>query len=278
MIFARYPSFRELITFILAFSAIAVHAQEVGTTGVDSASTLAMLEVAAPFEGLPVFLDKKKIGQTPLRACSIAPGRHELDVQSPYWPAWNQPSYQTNFTASPGEKYQFVASFQENILINSIPPEAKVFLNGSLVGETPTIIARDTLVTQLLVLQLEGYQTFSQELSKINKQAWMINLQEKTKSLQEKEIDIAERKKTLRHRKRMMFVSMGLAAVSGWATIHFRAKGNDEYARYQSTALPAQMDYYFNRAKKSDRLAGATFVSFELGCIMSGYFFLTSRP
>ncbi len=75
----------------------------------------------------------------------------------------------------------------------------------------------------------------------------------------------------------MMLASLGFAAATGLATLHFRDKGNDEYFAYQGTAMPANMEDHYSSAKYYDQLANISYALFELGFVMTGYFFLASR-
>ncbi len=238
----------------------------------------ARLEVNAELSGLNVFLDQKKIGQTPLKDFPISLGEHELIVTSPFWPAWDKPNFRITFVAVAGEKHQFFAHFLERILVNSIPHGAQVYLDGQLIGETPTTCLKDTSRQQLIVLKKEGYEPFTVRLAELAKPAIVIRLHEDAEWAQAQEKAKSEKEKQLKRRRRLMAASLGVAAVAGLATIHFHSQGNEEYSRYLSTAVPKQMELHYDQAQEYDRIASLTYALFEAGFILTGYYFLTSRP
>jgi|GEM_PF-2726626 len=269
---------RRLACILMALFAGAIQAQGEKTVSIDSVHTEASLEVEAEISGLNIFLDEKKIGQTPLKDFAISPGEHEIIVTSPFWPAWDKPNYQITFTAVAGEKCRFFARFVERILVNSIPHGAQVYLDDKLIGETPTTCLKDTSRVQVLVLKKEGFEPFKARLTDVAKQALVIRLHEDPEWAQAEEKAKSEKEKQLKRRKRMMAASLGIAAASGLATIHFRSQGNEEYSRYLSTAVPKQMEAHFDQAQEYDRIASITYALFEAGFILTGYYFLTSRP
>ncbi len=206
----------------------------------------------------------------------VKPGSHELAVQSPYWPSWTQPNYTASFFAAAGKAYQFKAKFAKNVLINSIPYGASIFENDRIIGTTPLRVLQKENTS--IRIEKEGYDSFSFNLSRSDKSSYVVKLNPKKEWLLEKEILAKEKKMRIVHRRRLLAASIGFAAAAGLSTIHFRSRGNQEFASYQKTAIPSQMNHYFERAQFNDRLASASYALFELGFVMTGYFFLTSRP
>ncbi len=269
---------RKLICVFLVLVAGSIQGQEERTAVTDSTLHEAWLDVDAEFDGLSIFLDQKKIGQTPLRNFSVSPGEHELIVTSPYWPAWDKPNYQVTFTAAAGEKYRFFAYFVERILVNSIPHGAQVYLDDKFIGETPTTCIKDIALEQTIMLKKEGYEPFTARIAELTGQAMVIRLHEDQEWAQAQEKAKSDKERKLRRRQRLMAASLGIATASGLATIHFRSQGNEEYSRYLTTAVPKQMETHFDQAQEYDRIASLTYALFEAGFILTGYYFLTSRP
>lgn len=238
--------------------------------------SLSVLQVTAAYDSLVVYLDGAAIGKTPLDSFFIKTGSHELAVQSPYWPSWSQPNYSASFFAAAGNTYHFKARFIKNVLINSIPYGAAIFENDSLIGTTPQHVLQNE--NSHIRVEKEGYESFSFDLGQGDKLSYVIRLNPKKEWLLENQIRAEKKKIKIKHRRRLLAASIGFAAAAGLSTIHFRSRGNEEFAAYQKTAIPSQMDQHFENAQFNDRLASASYALFELGFVMTGYFFLSSRP
>jgi len=236
----------------------------------------AFLQVTSAYDSLVVYLDGIEIGKTPIDSLPVSAGSHELAVQSPYWPSWTHPNYTTSFFTAAGKVYRFTAKFSRNVLINSIPYGAKIFENDKLIGTTPLYVLQKENCQ--IRVEKEGYHSFSLDLGRGDKLSYVLRLNPKKEWLLKNKILAKEKKTKITRRRRLLAASIGFAAAAGLSTIHFRSRGNEEFAAYQKTAIPSQMDRYFERAQYNDRLASASYALFELGFVMTGYFFLTSRP
>lgn len=250
--------------------------QSANASMIATKDSMAVLKVISAYDSLVVYLDGKIIGKTPFDSLPIKTGAHELAVESPWWPSWTQPNYTTSFFAAAGKAYKFKAKFTRNVLINSIPYGAKIFENDKLIGTTPLhVLQKENCQIRV---EKEGYDSFSLDLGQGDKLSYVIRLNPKKEWLLENKIRAEKKKSKITHRRRLLAASIGFAAAAGLSTIHFRSRGNEEFTAYQKTAVPSQMDRYFERAQYNDRLASASYALFELGFVMTGYFFLTSRP
>ena len=236
----------------------------------------AFLDVTAEYDSLTVFLDDQPVGKTPLIGYAISTGAHELVVQSPNWPSWSQPNFRTDFVAMPGRSYRFRALFRHNVLVNSIPYGAKVYRDGVYLGETPLYVEWQD--RGRLNIKKEGYHSVELKTFELSDSFILIRLEPLPSWVQARREKVERQKAGMQFRRRMLVASMGMAVAAGLATIHFRSRGNEEFGRYQTTAIPAKMDHYFGRAQYYDRLASLSYALFETGFVLSGYFFLTSRP
>lgn len=262
-----------IILFILSVGLPCMARQTVTPDGLSQTET-ATLDVSADVDSLPVFLDNQRIGVTPLKGMLIGTGPHELAVQSPFGPVWNQPHYTSSFVAVPDQNYWFFAEFEKKISINSQPYGAQVYRDTTLIGKTPLSVSSD--VGKVLITH-PGYKPYELDLREIEHLSFIVNLQPQEEwilSQKKMEWRISHRHKS---RQKMMFISMGFSTIAGLFTIHFRSEGNDEYGRYLQTGVPGEMDRYYKKAQEYDRLAGLSYALFELGFVLTGYYFLTSR-
>jgi hypothetical protein len=234
----------------------------------------AFLSVNSQLASLPVYLDSVRIGVTPLQDYAIRPGTHVLIVPSPYGLAWNEPGYVQSFSAEAGQEYKFEPVFTKNIFINSIPYGAHVIVDDKLQGCTPLTISA---LPQIIRIEKEGYEPQDIDVTQVQGtsltmklkplQSWLLANQQKQHAHERK----------IKWRKRFMWGSMALAAAAGYATIYYHNQGNDAYSRYLTAALPEDMNRYYDRAHRYDKYAGWYYTLFEMGFVLTGYFFLGSR-
>jgi hypothetical protein len=243
------------------------------TTSSDTAST-AFLTVLSPISALPVYLDSLQIGRTPLENCKITTGTHRLVVVSSYGMAWNADNYVQTFTAGPGQKLEFNAVLVPSLLLNTIPYGAKVYINGQLLGTTPLRIQTPALTARI---EMEGYESRDILLESLKGPAHVVPLIPNANWLSTHQKQKHDHQRTIKWRKRLMYGSLALAAVTGFTTARFRSRGDDAYAGYMSTAIPADMDRFYAKSRKYDKYAGVSYVLFETGFVMTVYFFLSSR-
>ncbi|MBN2000665.1 PEGA domain-containing protein [candidate division KSB1 bacterium] len=239
-----------------------------------SRSDVAVLSVFCETPGMPVFLDGVELGVTPLDSTIIPTGSHEIAVVSPYGAAWSHPPFKRSFVAAPQREYTFTAEFGRTILLNTMPYGARVYADSRLLGTTPLIVNSEY---KSVIVFLQGYDSLMVDLSTVQSPGILVTLHPNKQWVIEKKTNEFQKRKVIKNRKRLMFTSLGIAFVSGLATVHFRDRGNEIYAQYQSTALPEQMDNFYHRAEKYDVYAGLSYAIFEMSFVLTGYFFLASR-
>jgi hypothetical protein len=257
--------------FILAFFWGVTYCQTVTLS--DTASS-AFLTVHCGLPELPVYLDSLQIGRTPLENYEIVSGIHRLMVASPYGVAWNADNYIQTFTVSPGEKVEFDVAFAPNVVLNTIPYGAAVFENAQLLGTTPLRIQPRAPTVRI---EKEGYESQEILLESLKGSAHIIQMTPNARWFLAQQKMQNDHQSKLKWRKRLMFGSLALAAVTGFTTVHFRSRGNDAYADYMATAIPADMDRYYAKSREYDKYAGISYIIFEMGFMLTGYFFLSSR-
>ena len=236
----------------------------------------AFLTITAAKDSLEILLDGQFIGKTPLRDHSVLPGPHQVVVRSPFWPAWNAQDFKETLFVTAGQHLTLHAQFRKSITLNSIPYGASVFSRGRFLGITPLRLELpDSL--RLLTVEKDGYldqiidmatlDGFAHQMVMIPKQDWL-------HALQKMERDRAQK---ISNNRRWLWTWLAFTAGSGLAAIHFRSIGNEAYEDYLATPVPERMDDSFARSQRYDRYASISYALFELGFVLSGYFFLVSR-
>lgn len=246
-------------------------------SSLSAADSLAVLQVTSATPGLTVYVADRNVGMTPLQA-EFPPGEYHVRVATPFAQEWGQVDFQTVVTLRNNEKTNVQAVFPRRIVIRSSPYDAAVYRNKELLGCTPLSICVTTDHGDVIRLEKEGYVTASKPVQEIVDNFWFVTLAAKESWLQEKSAASLHNTQEIKKHRRLMFASLGLAALTGLATVHFRDRGNDAYDRYMTSAIPAEMDRHFKQSQKNDRIAGATYALFEIAFVLTGYHFLATLP
>ncbi|MBN2411003.1 PEGA domain-containing protein [candidate division KSB1 bacterium] len=237
--------------------------------------SIACVNIFSEFDSLDIFLDGEKIGKTPLHNFLVGTGSHRITVLSPYWPSWNQPNFQDTFVALPGRTYQFNAAFVRNILVNSIPFDTNVYKNGELLGKTPLYITMNGS-TQIR-MEKEGYHSLTTDLTKAYEFSLLVTLEPQQEWFQAKEEKEKIKMSEIKKKRNLLFASIGLTTVSGLLSVHFRNERNDALNNSSRAGNHLQKEFYRDKAKQYENLQDLSYIAFELGFVLTGYFFLTSR-
>jgi len=237
--------------------------------------SMAFVNIYSAYDSLFILLDDKEIGKTPLFHFQVGTGSHHVTVISPYWPSWNQPNFYDTFVALPGKTYQFNVTFVKNILVNSIPFAANVYKDGELLGQTPLYIPADNN-TQISI-EKQGYHPVNTGLEKAYEFSLLVTLKPRQEWFQAKEKREQEIKSRIKRKRNLLFVSMGFTTFAGLLSVHFRNERNEALNNSSSAIDPLQMTHYRDRAEDFKKLQNMSYIAFELGFVMTGYFFLTSR-
>ena len=237
--------------------------------------SMAFVNIASEYDSLVILLDGTEIGKTPLYHFPVGTGSHRVSVMSPYWPSWNQPNYIDTFVALPGKTYQFNVTFVKNILVNSIPFDANVFKNGELVGRTPMYIPAAS--NAKISIEKEGYHAVNTGLEKAYEFSLLVTLQPRQEWFQAKQKREQEIKYKIKRKRNLLFASIGFTTIAGLLSVHYRNERNEALNNSSSAIDPSQRTHYRDRAKDFKKLQNMSYIAFELGFVMTGYFFLTSR-
>jgi hypothetical protein len=239
-------------------------------------STRAIMCIRTAHDSLQVLLDGTAVGRTPLPSLPIPAGHHELRVQSPQWPSLQVDDFVTIFSAAAGDTFTADVEFPVFFRINSIPYQARVLVDGQQMGETPLVLAGPPAGVRLR-LEKNGYEPWEVTFASWQDSAHVIRLKPEAVWLAQQERDAGRAKRNTEWHRRGLYGSLLLGLVSGAATIYYRDQGNEAYSCYLGTADPVKMEHYYSRARRHDRIAGASYAVFEVSFILSGYFFLKSR-
>ncbi len=161
--------------------------------------------------------------------------------------------------------------------INSIPQNAKVYLNDTLAGETPFRFTRQQIDTSMLlniVLRLDGYTDYSFTVAAselpLNKTITLLPVKGLTPK---KEQDVVQDKSSYFKTPRKVVpivITSSVAAGSGILSYYYKKLANERYDEYLKTGNRDK----FDETKKYDLYSGIFLAAFQVALAGLLYFLL----
>lgn len=112
--------------------------------------------------GASVSIDGESLGRTPLQAVPVAAGEHQIRLEDPRHLPLDQPLLVTGRNIAQHLQLQMEPAWAE-VKVDSLPPGARVLLDGEAVGDTPATVQILQGEHQLM-LQLDTYADWQQTL------------------------------------------------------------------------------------------------------------------
>lgn len=272
--------FRHALVFLLLFSLILytcmpvrLNAQIQTEKNEDSSG---YLEVSTEHRGLEVTIDGQFKGLTPTGILALSPGSHRIVVSHPSRKNWLDQDWSEEVQIVPGDTVTVEVTFEKSYSINSEPYGADVFVDGEKVGETPLFIKLPGQESKQLKLSYQGYRDTTLTLS--GDVARFVDI-ELTPEVQKPDLSVSDtvigQQQSQSKKKLLLYSAIGLSVVSGTLALFFREKANDNYDQYLTTGDPSRFNAFYDDARKFDRFAAASFVTFQVGFVASFYLFLS---
>jgi len=235
----------------------------------------AFISVDSQHPGLPVLIDGKEVGFTPLQNHSLLPGKHELAVKRARPESWLDFDWTEICSLQAGDTLIFVPRFQRGYSINSTPFGAEVYVNSFLQGTTPLIVRLPEGDIASIEIRQAGYQPEHLQVGDGVSEIRIYNVD--LKSEQNLPL-VQEVEKTLHlHRnRRLSLAAAGLSLASGITAILLKNKADHFYDQYLTAGLPENRERFFQRTEDYDRYAGIATAVFEASFAVSFYYFLKS--
>jgi hypothetical protein len=153
--------------------------------------------------------------------------------------------------------------------INSIPQNAEVYLNDSLVGFTPLRLPAENVLTGKFTLKKSGCQVYTYRLqpddSVVNKTFYLTTFSRKSEQLVMQNHDGFFKKP----RKLVPIITLGTVSLgSAISAYYFKSIANDKYSEYLQTGSDGLLD----ETKRYDLYSGIALAALQLGIIGLIYF------
>ncbi len=223
--------------------------------------------------GLEVKVDDKLAGHTPLNLLRLPAGSHRLQVSHPDRTSWLENDWLSEFEIAGGDTLEVDVRFERSFSINSMPYGAGVLLDGEPAGETPLFFKLPERETRQVTLRIAGYRDSSFVVGDDATRFFNIDLLRSADQDLARKMDTFRVERKSKNNKRFLAV-LGLTAAAGSLALLFRNKADNSYDRYLNTGEPARFSKEYDDAKKFDKLAAASFATFQVSFVVSFYFFL----
>ena len=218
------------------------------TPGLKGQSTGHITVLSTP-PGARIQLDSTWIGNAPLYDVAVPPGRHVLRAYPPYSGIWNIADQTITFHVQSGQDTTIQFTFTPPLFINSIPPQATVFLDSTEIAQTPAYIPYLRVKGKMLLFTKRGYQP-AQVVVQSN-HPLQVTLQKKEGFTEEKRPPLL--KIVPQNNRAAKFTLMATTLFSHWAAFLLKRKADTYHEKYQRTAQPDEILRYWNQTRKYDR-------------------------
>lgn len=238
----------------------------------------AFISITPSQAGLPIFVDGKNIGLTPLQYWPLPPGKHELAVKSARAESWLDVDWTATCSLSTGDTITFVPRLQRGYSINSTPFGAEVYVNNLLQGTTPLIFRLQEGDIASIEIRQAGYQSEQLQVGAgvSELRIYNVDLKPEQNLPLAPEVEKSRRVFRLHRNRRLSLAAAGLSLASGITAILLKDKADHFYDDYLTAGLPENRDRFFQRTQDYDRYAGIATVVFEASFAVSFYYFLKS--
>jgi hypothetical protein len=238
----------------------------------------AFISLSSNYPGLPVLINGKEAGFTPLRHWPLPPGKHEIAVKRARPESWLDFDWTEVCSLQAGDTLDFVARFQRGYSINSTPYGAEVLANEVLQGTTPLVVRLAEGEIASVEIRKAGYQSETLQIgggvSEIR--IYQVDLKPEQNLPLAQEVEKTGRRFRLHRNRRISMAAAGLSLVSGITAILLKDKADHFYDQYLTAGRPENREHFFQRTEDYDRYAGIATVVFEASFAVSFYYFLKS--
>lgn len=226
----------------------------VSITNILSQDCDASIFISSDIEHISILIDDELVESSKYFEGSVAKGLHKITVYENTG-RWNSEIFIDTLNVLNCDDIHLEYNFRSNVLIDSDPGDANVFVGDSLIGYTPLFIPQGI---NKLRLEKKGYESriISDSDIELNKP---IQLNFTGEISTESFVD-----------KTLFKILAGSMLLLGAATAYYKLEADDSFEEYEVTGDPSLLD----RTDKFDTISGITFAAFQINFGVLIYFFL----
>ncbi|MDZ7343989.1 MAG: PEGA domain-containing protein [candidate division KSB1 bacterium] len=257
-----------------------------------ASSGSAFVSVQSKISGLPVLVNNREAGFTPLRFYALPPGTHEIAVKRSRPESWLDYDWVQTVTLHAGDTLELVANFLVGYSLNSTPFGAEVYLDGMRQGTTPLVLRLPEGETATVEIHKTGYRPAQLQIGgKVEEDTlatptglprqgasrlYTVTLEKEENYASLYEIEQSRKLLRVSRNRRLALTAAGLSLASGVAAIVLKQKADHFYERYLTASTPTERETAYERTVEYDRYSGIATAVFEVSFAASLYFFLKS--
>ncbi|MDZ7292462.1 MAG: PEGA domain-containing protein [candidate division KSB1 bacterium] len=232
--------------------------------------------------GLPVLIDGKEAGVTPLQYWPLSPGTHEIAVKCLRPESWLDFDWTETCSLQAGDTLVFLARLVKGYSLNSTPYGAEVYVNEILQGTTPFVLRLPEGEIASVEIRKPGYQPVRVQIGKTNgseladTRLYSFSLKAEQEIAPLQEIEKSRRLFRISRNRRISLAAAGLSLASGVTAILLKDKADHYYGQYLTASTPKEMEKFYDRTIDYDRYFGVATAIFEASFVTAFYFFLKS--
>ncbi len=267
---------RSMLSVALLFAGVTTAGAQAPTA--DSAQ--AWVNIISRHMGLPVFVDGRQAGHTPLRNFALPAGEHVFGVRQSLSASWLESDWQEEVNLAAGDTLTLTPKFRIGYTLTSAPSGAQVWIEGQSLGTTPFVLRLPDFASVRLTLTLDNYESARFEIDpdslsaqEKSRRQFHFALIPKSAPLVFKDKDSDLDAAHGRHRK-WGFIAAGVSLAAGIGAVWCKQEADEAYAAYLVTGEPAAREQHYDRAVKYDRYFGAAFGVSQVSFVFSVYSFI----
>lgn len=256
-------SILKYFTFLFLLVSISTHTHAQDNVEIKESK----ISINCNIQNAKIFLDTTLVGQTPLENYTIKPGFYVLRVYSPDERSWFSKSYTDSIHIQPDENIVKNIELEYVWYISSIPSDADVYYNDSLVGKTPTVFYSKSEIN-LITFNKTGYERLTIPTDKNNSRIDVL-LQPNEKNI------LGSQNKFLSKDGNKLpgsvYVVAGGAVLFGATAAYTKIKADEYYKRYRMSGDASLL----TQVRKLDTYSGISLAVAEISSLLLTYLLLS---
>ncbi len=209
-----------------------------------------------------VYADSVYLGRALDQFFTLPQDAATLRLVPPNLDSWSMSPIITDLDDAMGDSLQLTLNFQYHYRVESVPYDARVFLElpgeRSLLGDTPLLYAVDDPIRGMLLVTKEGYEPLRLTPGEKIWNQHYITLEEK---VNEEQLAKAFWRPGDKSTRWIDYLAGGVAVASGVMAIRFKTKADRRYARYEQSGDPTLRPGF----ERFDRYAAVSLGTMQVG-------------
>lgn len=236
------------------------------------------LNIDVNLPGIPIIIDNKQIGVSPMTLVPLDTGRHTINALNPHRHLWGQLDFFKEIYIQPMETLTVKIDFPSLLSIRTEPDRAEVRINDQFMGKTPLNTPFPDDLTVELLLQKDGFQDFKIKLDSLEQPFLSVKLKEIDEIFNLKKFLKNQQQRQKSRYRRASYGFWTMSVLTGLSSIYFKRQADDNYQSYLNSGSYNKMNRYYDRTIQYDHYTNICLGLFQ-GCLfLSFYFMMKSYP